>query len=181
MEKEDASSIRTALPIRTEPRRFEHVLLHLYAPDERWDMIIRDLPPAPRTRAIAAGCSSEEVRTPRDSSFDRASAPCRRLVLEDHDRFYAPQYLAAVASAVHPRRHGLQLDPPAEVFAGDNGVVTVVSTQGVNRGHVTTAFRVRPRGQPPHRARPEDFVTAAVNRMKDLTAFSAPTNAGRRL
>jgi hypothetical protein len=99
-------------------------------------------------------------------------------VLGDHDRFYAPQYLASITSALRLKRHAPQLNPPGNAFVGDNGVYTVVGTQGMDEGHVITAFRVKPRGISPPLARHEDFITAAVNRLRDLTAFS--TNAGQR-
>ncbi|MBZ4421771.1 hypothetical protein [Myxococcus sp. RHSTA-1-4] len=167
-----------ALPIRTPWERYAHVLRHLYDPAERWDLIISGLPMPLRPRAIEAGCDAADVRNPRSARFNDAGAACKQHVLTDHDRFYSPAYLDSVASAIRLRRHQLQPANGATLYVGDNGVLTVVGGEKEDAGYVTSAFRVKPRGVPSHAVRQEDFIRAAVDRMKELTVLGPQGGRG---
>jgi hypothetical protein len=169
--------MRRVQPMREVQRRYAKVLIHLYNPGERWDLIVPDLPESCRSRAIAHGCSSRDLERPREAQIENAGLTCRTLVVADHDDYYAPAYLASVHSAVEMGRHGRSTEREREAFVGSNGVLTIVGTAGAEKDSVVTAFRVKPHGWNTPDVPAEAFVDAAIDKLEDLSVFkrnSAP-------
>lgn len=145
--------------------RFDHVLKHLYPPRERWDLAIADLPANLRERARENGC---DLRNLSVTWFD-VCEDCRIHVLDDHDRFYQPAYVSALLTAMRSERHGHS--SRSEDFVGDNGVYVVVTSNRAHGAHVSTAYRVEPKGVAPSQATAADFFLAAERKLRDKTNY----------
>lgn len=161
----------TAEPIPTDEARVSHVVKHLLARGERWDLVTEGLPADPIAAGQAAGCGPMLLAPGRASYFDLPPQG-RVWLLALHDRHLQPAYLAAVASAIASGRWGWSVDArPQAALVGDNGVFVIVSAWGsASRPRVRTAYRVVPRGV---RAAPtrDDFHRAAVRKLADKTSY----------
>lgn len=173
-------------PLRAGEPRFNHVVRHLYRTEERWDLLIPELPPALMDRAEEAGCTRKVLRWVRPG-WRRAFDSCRALVLEDHDRFYAPQYAVAVETGARTPGAWMPWDSGEglrHLFLGENGVLALVEPAELrpthNRHLLRSAYRCRPRGVSPARATQSDFVVAAVRSYQDKTSLSANRTRGTR-
>jgi hypothetical protein len=145
--------------------RFYHVLKHLYASKERWDLAIVDLPANLRARARENGC---DLRNLSVTWFD-VCEDCQIHVLADHDCFYEPAYASALLTAMRSERHGHASN--SEDFVGDNGVYVVVTSNRAHGPHVSTAYRVEPKGVAPGQATAADFFLAAERKLRDKTNY----------
>jgi hypothetical protein len=134
--------------------RFAYGIKHLYAPGERWDLAVRDLPARLERDAQGAGCTRAELRS-HEPSYHGACAACRAHVLRDHDRHLQPAYRLALATATDSGRCGTWADRqrPQEAFVGDNGVFVIARRARSGGPNVATAYRVVPRGGRPPSAR----------------------------
>lgn len=150
--------------------QFAHVARHLYRTSERWEHVVPDLGDV-GGRAREAGCAPA-VLGAHQPDCDRASDGCRDHVLRDHDRILAPAYMQALGDAEAAGRFGrLHEGPRGWAFVGDRGVFVVVREVGPRRRpEVKTAYRVvPPRGDP---RRPEDFLKAAVRKLRDKSSWN---------
>lgn len=152
--------------------RFAHVIKHLYAPGERWDLAVHGLPARPERDAQGAGCTRAELRA-REPSYHGACAACRAHVLRDHDRRLQPAYRQALATATDSGRWGTWADAqrPQEAFVGDSGVFVIARRTRSGEQNVATAYRVVPRGVRPGEATADDFLKAAVRKLRDKTSY----------
>ena len=153
--------------------RFAHVIKHLYARDERWILAAPELPALPRQVAREAGCRALELNATR-SSYHSACSSCQDHVLQDHDRHLRPAYRRALETALAADRWGSLNDPErvGEAFVGDNGVFVITRRRPhTGERNVATAYRVVPRGVHPDDATAEDFVNAAIRKLRDKTSL----------
>jgi hypothetical protein len=150
--------------------QFAHVARHLYRTSERWDHVVPDLGDA-RGRAREAGCAPA-VLGAHQPDCDRASDGCRAHVLRDHDQILVRAYMQELGGAEAAGRFGrLYEGPRGWAFVGDRGVFVVVREVGPRRHpEVKTAYRVvPPRGD---LRRPEDFLKAAVRKLRDKSSWN---------
>jgi len=149
--------------------QFAHVVRHLYRTSERWDQVIPDLGDA-RGRAWSAGCAPAVLEAPHPDSCE-ASDACRAHVLRDHDEVLAPAYREEMVSAeASGRVGGLNEDSRGWAFVGNRGVFVIVREVGrPRRPEVKTAYRVIP--LPGASQRPEDFLKAAVRKLRDKSSW----------
>jgi hypothetical protein len=150
--------------------QFAHVARHLYQESERWEQVVPDLGDA-RGRAWEAGCAPAVLEARHPDCY-MVSDGCRAHVLRDHDQLLAPAYGQELRSAEVAGRLG-QLNDRARcwAFVGDRGVFVVVREVGaLHRPEVKTAYRVvPPRGD---LRRPEDFLKAAVRKLRDKSSWN---------
>ncbi len=158
-------------PMKSDRERFQHVARHLYQPREHWEHVIPGLGDA-RGRAWKSGCSPVLLDAP-EPDCERVLPACRTHVLQDHDTLLAPAYLRELARADQIGQAGAL---PAEkgrgpgwAFVGEDGVMVIVREVGPSRRpEVKTAYRVEPkRGG----RRPEDFLKAALRKLRDTTSW----------
>lgn len=156
-------------PMELNRVRFHHVARHLYRPEEHWEQVIPGLGDA-RGSAWKAGCA-ESILEAQNPDCDRASPDCRTHVLRDHDDILAPAYLKELESGDRVGHAGHLLDKdkgPGWAFVGDLGVMVIVREVGATRRpEVKTAYRVVPR----RGNRPEDFLKAALQKLRDKTSW----------
>jgi hypothetical protein len=154
--------------MQEERVQFAHVAKHLYNLHEHWEHVVPDLGD-PRCSAWEAGCSPAELSRPQQDCY-RVTDQCRQHVLHDHDKVLAPAYRQALVEADLSRRSGKLGDNRGWVFVGDLGVIVIVREVGrPSRAEVKTAYRVHPR--PGAGAAPEDFLKAAVRKLRDKTSW----------
>ena len=149
--------------------QFAHVARHLYRTSERWDQVVPELGDA-RGRAWAAGCAPAVLEARHPDCYV-ASDACRAHVLSDHDRILAPAYRLELCTADTAGRFGhIDDDVRSWAFVGDRGVLVIVREVGPQRRpEVKTAYRVVPRRGDPRR--PEDFLKAAVRKLRDKSSW----------
>ena len=150
--------------------QFAHVARHLYRTSEHWEHVIPYLGDV-RGRACEAGCTGAVLAAQRPDC-DRASAECRAHVLRDHDQLLAPAYAQELGCAEAVGRFGRLHDGPRGwAFVGDRGVYVVVREVGArHRPEVKTAYRVVPPRS--DLQRPEDFLKAAVRKLRDKSSWN---------
>lgn len=150
-------------PIWPDSNQYVHTLRHLYALQERWDLIIAGLPDC-EALARTAGCTDSSLK-PRDrNSFNRACASCRTRVLADHNTLYAPAYFAAIEAPCET----LPVEDRCTGILGKNGVLTIVTPARA----VRTAYRVVPIG-PGGTVTQDDFLHAGRWHLHDLAMLAA--------
>lgn len=162
----------TAAPIPTDEARISHVIKHLLAPRERWDLVTDGLPRDPIAAGAAEGCGPM-LLAPGRASFHDLSPRGQAWLLGLHDNHLRPAYLAAVQSATATGRWGWwQADMRVQAaLVGDNGVFVIVKESGrPAQAAVCTAYRVLPRGGRGE-ATQDDFLRAAVRKLNDKTSF----------
>lgn len=156
-------------PMELDRVRFHHVARHLYRPVEHWEQVIPGLGDA-RGLAWKAGCAESILEAP-NPDCDRAPPDCRTHVLRDHDDILAPAYLRELERGDQAGQAGHLLDKdkgPGWAFVGDRGVMVIVREVGTTkRPEVKTAYRVVPR----RGNRPEDFLKAALQKLRDKTSW----------
>lgn len=156
-------------PIGGQQEQFEHVIKHLYAPEECWHQVVGNFGNA-RQRACEAGCALPVLLADHPVA-NQAGARCREHVLADHDALLAPAYMAALAASEQAGRFGRSAVEGAWLFVGNDGV-TVVVRHGASQAqpHVMTAYRP----VPIHGGRtPEDFCRTAVRKLRDKTSWKS--------
>lgn len=157
--------------IVAEESRFRHTARHLYCEAERWDLCTRGLQPGRRHQVVHCGRDAEEMDSEHPQFF-RASAECRKEVLEDHDCVYRPAYMAAVKTGHVNEDRCLQGDGSL-LYVGRDGVVVIIRyrQRGVMPFAVSTAYRPL---APVDHGRPvtnEDFYRAAVRKLRDRASI----------
>lgn len=167
----------TVLPISAPESRFAHVIKHLYDARECWDMVIGKFPADPLAPAVNSGCELESIRH-NTASYFTACEGCKAHVLSDHDRFYAPAYLEAVASSARLGWQAAVSSSTHEIHVvGENAVYAILKPAIPRHRHadcpskVVTAYRVRPHAQRSTRPTAEDFLEAALDKLADKTDF----------
>lgn len=173
-----ASAISSISNLET---RFLHVRDHLYHERECWRLLVTELPTPARAGAQKAGCDRLVLQVQGNRNGRDATPSCREYVLGDHDRYYEPAYRQALEQAIAAGRWGLDNETDdhrkrgkrrAERFVGDNGVVVVVNlVDRRRRRKVSSAYRVPPRGRATGAASNEDFLVAAIGKLRDKTSF----------
>jgi hypothetical protein len=136
-----------------DPVLYAHVVKHLYAKRQRWDLAIPGLPFDPRARSRAAGCAVRDLS--HGWSWPQVGEPCRAHVLRDHHRHYLPAAVDAVRTAVSSGHHA------------------VVETRQGQREILVEANAVQVLLTPMSEGEPQDFVTA----LRDPPSTRDPTNA----
>jgi hypothetical protein len=163
------------LPLRRGWPRQKHVLKHLYRRNQRWDFIVKELPPALRERALQAGCEPIDRVQGGSKQWERLCKSCEDLVQADHDAYYKPAYMDSLRTALElGRARALPSSVGRYAYVGTNGVL-VIATGGSDGlpPRVVSAYR-RSLGDGEQR-RPEEFVDAAVRRWRDKTSLMTPS------
>lgn len=155
---------------RPEDTRFRHVVKHLYAPRERWDLAIPDLPRDLRLHARSAGCRRGDLRVP---AWPTVCQQCRDHVLGDDDAWYGPASLDAVRTGIASPHHAVVVTAEGrrEMIVGDNAVVALLGLpNGAGEQVLRTAYRVPPRGPAPTQ---EQFLAEAVRKLRDKASLGS--------
>lgn len=156
---------------RPERVRYSHVVKHLYARRQRWDLAVPGLPDNPRARARGAGCSPPDLRD--RWQWYRVCDACRTHVLTDHERYYLPSSLEAVRTGLESRTHAVIETRRGirELFVGDSAIqvfLQLPDVDGLQR--LATALR-----DPPSKSDPtnEDFHKKAVRKLRDKASLGS--------
>ena len=162
---------RTVMVEQHERVRFGHVVKHLYARKQRWDMVVADLPSDPRQCAREGGCARRDLS--RWWRWVRVEQPCRDHVLHDHDRYYLRAALESVKTAIQSGDHAVVTTRQGvrELFVGDNAVLVLLMPEvGDEPQRFVTATRNPPSTQNPTNA---DFHRKAVRKLRDKTSLGS--------
>lgn len=151
--------------------RFNHVVKHLYAARQRWDLAVPSMPSHPRAQARASGCRPSDLQSP--VGFSTVCEPCRLHVLADHDRHYLPAALGAVETGVaagHHARYATRRGTREEVVGANAVRVFLRVPDNHDTQAFITALRDPPSGRNPTN---EDFHKKAVRKLRDKASLGS--------
>lgn len=151
--------------------RYHHVVKHLYARVQRWDLAVPQLPRDLRGRALGAGCASGELS--HGWQWPSVCPPCRAHVLHDHVQYYLPAAIDAIRTGSRAgnyceveTRQGRR-----EIFVGDNAVQVLLMPCPTDRIQaLVTALRDPPTSREATNA---DFHRRAVRKMRDKASLGS--------
>ncbi|MES2639721.1 MAG: hypothetical protein V4850_09565 [Myxococcota bacterium] len=154
-----------------ERSRYSHVVKHLYARVERWDLAVPELARELRGRAGLAGCTPANLG--HGWRWPSVCQDCREHVLGDHARHYLPAAIDAVRTGALAGNHREveTAQGRRELFVGDNAVQVLLRTPAADGSQAfLTALRDPPSGRNPTN---EDFYRRAVRKMRDKASLGS--------
>jgi hypothetical protein len=157
-------------PRRPDETRFRHVVKHLYALRQRWDLAIPEMPHNPRLRARSAGCLSRDLDHP---VWPDVCQSCREQVLGDDARWYCPASLDAVRTGLASPHHAVvdTAQGRREMIVGDNAVIVLLGhANRAGEQVLLTAYRDPPGGRSPTQ---EQFLAKAVRKLRDKASLGS--------